>query len=144
MEEKTREILKNGEYGVLSMQDTEGGAYGVPMIYVWDRGNSIYLQCAPAGHMLECVKECNKVSFCVVGKTKVDLESMTYRHESTVMECEAHVSLHQSERMSALSMMVSKYAPNKKIEGMEMAEKSFHRIEIIRLDILKTDTKSNL
>ena len=33
--EKAISLLKNGEYGVLSMQDEENGAYGVPINYVW-------------------------------------------------------------------------------------------------------------
>ena len=47
-EKRAFEILKEGEYGVLSMQEENGeGAYGVPLSYVWDRGNSIYIHCAP-------------------------------------------------------------------------------------------------
>ena len=34
--EKAISLLKNGEYGVLSMQDEENGAYGVPINYVWN------------------------------------------------------------------------------------------------------------
>ena len=52
-EKRVFEILKDGEYGVLSMQEENGeGAYGVPLSYVWDRGNSIYIHCAPSGHKL--------------------------------------------------------------------------------------------
>ena len=37
------EIIKEGEYGILSMVADDGtGAYGIPLSYVWDRGNSIY------------------------------------------------------------------------------------------------------
>lgn len=44
------EILKEGEFGILSMRTEEGdGAYGIPINYVWDRGNSIYIHCAPVG-----------------------------------------------------------------------------------------------
>lgn len=45
--EKAISLLKNGEYGVLSMQDEENGAYGVPINYVWNKKNSIYIHCAP-------------------------------------------------------------------------------------------------
>ena len=37
------EILKEGEFGILSMRTEEGdGAYGIPINYVWDRGNFMY------------------------------------------------------------------------------------------------------
>ena len=43
-EERAMEIIKEGEYGVLSMQAEDGeGAYGIPVSYVWDHGNSIYI-----------------------------------------------------------------------------------------------------
>ena len=49
-ETRAFEILKEGEYGILSMQSENGdGAYGIPLSYVWDRGNSIYIHCAPVG-----------------------------------------------------------------------------------------------
>ena len=49
-EKRAMEIIKEGEYGILSMVTEEGnGAYGIPLSYVWDRGNSIYIHCAPVG-----------------------------------------------------------------------------------------------
>ena len=40
-EKRAFEILKEGEYGVLSMQTEDGkGAYGIPLSYVWDRSVS--------------------------------------------------------------------------------------------------------
>lgn len=130
------EILKEGEYGILSMITEDGnGAYGIPLSYVWDRGNSIYIHCAPVGRKLDCIDAHSGVSFCVVGKTKVRPDKFTTAYESVVMKCTAHHSLHDAERMSALSLLVSKYCPDYKMKGIEYAEKSFHRTEIIRLDI---------
>lgn len=134
--ERAMELLREAEYGVLSMQNENGeGAYGIPVSFVWDRGNSIYLHCAPAGRKLDCIRKCNKVSFCIVGHTHVVPDKFTTEYESVVLRCEAHISLHEAERMSALSLLVSKYAPAHKAVGMDYAGKSFHRTEIIRLDI---------
>lgn len=42
-EKRAFQLLKEGTYGILSMQDENGeGAYGIPVNYVWDHGNSIY------------------------------------------------------------------------------------------------------
>ena len=35
-EERALELLRESEYGVLSMQDVDGSGYGVPLNYVWD------------------------------------------------------------------------------------------------------------
>lgn len=142
-EKRAFEILKDGEYGVLSMQEENGeGAYGVPLSYVWDRGNSIYIHCAPSGHKLRCLDTCNKVSFCVVGRTQVIPEKFTTLYESILLRCTAHRTLHEAERMSALSLLISKYSPEHKVTGIEYANRSFHRTEIIRLDIEEISAKS--
>lgn len=141
-EERAMEIIKEGEYGILSMRTENGdGAYGIPISYVWDRGNSIYLHCAPAGRKLDCIDACRHVSFCIVGKTKVVPENFTTAYESVVLECTAHRSLHEAERMSALSLLLSKYCPEDKVRGIEYANKSFPRTEIIRLDIERISAK---
>lgn len=142
-EKRALEILKEGEYGVLSMQsEDKNGAYGIPLNYVWDRGDSIYIHCAPMGRKLKCIEACENVSFCVVGRTNVVPDKFTTGYESIVLRCTAHFSLHEAERMSALSWLVSKYCPNNKIQGMENAERSFHRTEIIRLDIQEISGKT--
>ena len=142
-EKRAMEIIKEGEYGILSMVSEDAdGAYGIPLSYVWDRGNSIYIHCAPIGRKLKCIDANPNVSFCVVGKTQIHPDKFTTGYESVVMKCTAHHSLHEAERMSALSLFISKYCPDHKIMGMEYANKSFHRTEIIRLDIESISGKS--
>ena len=68
-------------------------------------------------------------------------EKFTAAYESVILECTAHRSLHEAERMSALSLLLSKYSPNDKMRGIEYANKSFARTEIIRLDIEKISAK---
>lgn len=142
-EKRAMEIIKEGEYGILSMVAEESnGAYGIPLSYVWDRGNSIYIHCAPVGRKLRCIDSNPNVSFCIVGKTKIHPDKFTTGYESVVLKCTAHHSLHEAERMSALSLFISKYCPDNKIQGMEYANRSFHRTEIIRLDIESISGKS--
>ena len=77
-ETRAFEILRDGEYGILSMQSEDGnGAYGIPINYVWDRGNSIYIHCAPVGRKLRCIDACPNVSFCVTGRSRVIPDKLT-------------------------------------------------------------------
>ncbi len=141
--ERALEILEKGEYGVLSMQTEDGkGTYGIPLNYVWDKNKYIYIHCAPEGRKLKCIEACMNVSFCVVGRTHVVPERNTTGYESIVMKCTAHHHLDETERMSALSLFVSKYCPEHLEHGIESARKSFHRTEIIRLDILEISGKA--
>lgn len=128
-------LLKNGEYGVLSMVKEEGGGYGIPINYVWDGEESIYLHCAPEGHKIRCISVCPDVSFCVVGRTKVISNQFTTGYESIVLDCRAQIGLSPAERMRALELLVRKYSPDDQVIGRKYAEKSFHRTEIIRLQI---------
>ena len=112
-EKRAFQLLKEGTYGILSMQDENGeGAYGIPVNYVWDHGNSIYIHCAPVGRKLRCMDACNKVSFCVVGHTEVRPDQFTTAYESVVLRCSAY-------------------------------RKNFLRTEIVRLDIEEISAKTN-
>ncbi len=142
-ERRAFELLKESEYGFLSMRTEDGeGAYGIPVNYVWDSGYSIYIHCAPVGRKLDCIDACPNVSFCVVGRTKVKPAQFTTAYESVVVEGCAHRGLPEAERMSAFSLLLAKYCPDDKIRGIGYAEKSFHRTEIIRIDIRTVSAKS--
>jgi len=134
-EEAARQLLKLGEYGVLSLQAEAGGAYGLPINYVWDGEGSLYLHCAPEGRKLLCLRACNRVSFCVVGATRVASEKFTTAYESIILSCMAHVGLPDEERMRALELFLGKYSPDHLATGKKYAMGSFSRTEIIRLDI---------
>ena len=71
--ERAEELLRGGEYGFLAMVSDreEGGAYGVPLSYVWDGAGALYIHCAPEGRKLRCVERSPRVTFCVVGRTRV-------------------------------------------------------------------------
>ena len=57
------ELLKKGQYGVLSTVGENGYAYGIPLNYAYHEGN-IYFHCAAEGSKLDNIAYNNKVSFC--------------------------------------------------------------------------------
>jgi len=123
-EERALQLLEEGEYGILSMVNDENeGAYGIPISFVWDRGDYIYLHCAPQGHKLRCIARHPRVSFCVVGKTNVLSSKFTTEYESIVIDCTASIGLTAEERMNALHLLLQKYSPNDIDMGMTYAEK---------------------
>ena len=48
-EDRAYALLREGEYGVLSMTTPTGGVYGIPLNFVWDGQENIYIHCAPRG-----------------------------------------------------------------------------------------------
>lgn len=139
-EEAALELLEKGEYGFLAMAGTNGYGYGIPLSYVKE-GMCLYFHCAPEGYKLECLKACPGVSFCVVGKTKVIPGQFTTAYESVLVFGEARLGLSEEERRHALELLVGKYAPEFAAVGGKYIEKSFHRTEIIRVDILRVTGK---
>lgn len=95
----------------------------------------------PRGRKLRCVERSPRVTFCVVGRTRVCPERFTTAYESIVVECRAVRGLDEGERMQALGLLLEKYSPDDVEVGMRYAEKSFHRTEVVRLDILRVSGK---
>lgn len=139
--EEAADVLRLGEYGFLAMQVPEGGAYGVPISYVWDGGSCIYLHCAPEGRKLRCLERHPEVTFCVVGTTHVVGRKFTTAYESVILRCRAVVGPDEEERWKALDLLLCKYAPEHAETGRMYAGKSFHRTQIIRLEILAASGK---
>lgn len=135
-------LLQQGEYGVLSMLTPDNQPYGIPVNYVWDGEETIYVHCAPAGKKLLCIGSHPEVSFCVVGGTRVIPNKFTTAYESIVIQCKAQTGLPTEERKHALELLIQKYSPDYCDTGMKYAEKSFHRTEIIRLDLIEASGKA--
>jgi len=63
--EECIEILKKEPRGVLSVQD--GYPYGMPMTHWYnEKDGKIYFHGAKSGHKIDAIKNCDKVSFCVM------------------------------------------------------------------------------
>lgn len=140
-EERALQLIKVSEYGVLSMVAADGEAYGLPLNYVWDGAHSLYIHCAPEGKKLRALEHNPHVSFCIVGNTNLLPARFTTEYESVVMKCHAVTALDDDEKRHALRLLIDKLAPEYKEVGIKAAEKSFHRVGIIRLDIIEFSGK---
>lgn len=135
-------LLKDSEYGVLSMYSEDEGIYAVPVNHVWDGKDSLYFHCATEGKKLKILDENNSVTYCIVGETNVISKKFTSEYESIILEGKVYRNLPEEERMMALEIMLDKYSPGDKTVGMIYAEKSFNRTEILRMDVETWSGKS--
>jgi nitroimidazol reductase NimA-like FMN-containing flavoprotein (pyridoxamine 5'-phosphate oxidase superfamily) len=106
--EEAEKILLEGEYGVLSTQGSNGYSYGIPLSYAYKDG-SIFFHCALEGQKVENIKHCNKVSFCVVGKTQVQPDKFGTVYESAIVFGEAS-ELSGQDKEEALLALIEKYS----------------------------------
>ena len=132
-ESRAREVLQAGEYGILSMA-TEQGGYGVPINYALVR-DTIYLHCAPEGRKLRAISADERVSFCVVGHSRVVSEHFTTEFESVIVQGRARVVEAENERRMALRAIVEKYSAEHIEEGLKAIERSIHRTAIIAITV---------
>ena len=139
-EGRALELLRTSEYGVLSMV-SEGGGYGIPVNYVWDGRQSIYIHCAPEGRKLRALAENARVSFCLVGRVNLLPGQFTTEYESALFFGEAHTRLDDEEKMAALHLLIDKLSADFRDTGDKYARKSFHRVEIIRVDFTEFSGK---
>jgi uncharacterized protein len=136
------EILEQGEYGVLSMCDVEGYGYGIPMSYTC-KDNSIYFHCALEGSKIENINHNNKVSFCVVGNTKVLPEAFATIYESVIAFGTA-IEAEGQEKHDALVELIQKYSPQYLEGGLEYIKRAQDKTKVIRIDIENLTAKGRL
>jgi len=135
----TLRILKEGEFGVLSLADDGENVYGVPMSYSYTDGK-IYFHCAQEGKKLDLLQKNPKASFCVVGKTELIPERFTTAYESVIVQGRCRL-VDGTEKMDALLFMVSKYAPEHMESGRKYAKNDAHKTTVICLEIAEMTGK---
>ena len=138
------EILKTGKYGVLSMQRTGGGGYGVPLIYVCDGDSVIYVHGAVAGRKLDYLHNNNIVSFCIVGESTVRPHHFTMAYKSIILDCKANLNVDDTEKMKVFEMILDKYCPDDKEEGLKYAHEKFDLVKVIRLEVTNMTGKDEI
>lgn len=127
-------ILKKGEYGMLATSDMQNLPYVVPMSYVYV-DNCIYLHCATDGQKLDNIKENPKVSFCVVGDTKVIPEEFGTAFESVILFGTAEIIDDMQEKLKGLRALVEKYSLEFKMQGEEYIKKDSNITRVIKINI---------
>ena len=140
-EAAARRLLREGEYGVLALSDAEGRPYAVPVNYVWDGDDKVYIHCAPEGEKLRLIDRCADVVLTVVGRTQVLPGAFTTAYESILLRGTARRGLDTDERRRALHLLVGKYCPAYVERGQRYAEHSFYRTEVVCIDLVTMSGK---
>ncbi len=134
------EILTNGEHGILSTIGVDGYPYGIPVNYVYHNGN-IYFHCAKKGHKLDNIAYNNKVSFCVVGNTKVLPEKFGTNYESAVSFGTA-AKISGAEKNEALIAILEKYSSEFMEKGMVYIQNLYDKTVVVKISIEHVSGKS--
>lgn len=126
-------LLDAAEYGILSTVDAEGQPYGVPLSYI-HKNNGIYFHCAASGQKLDNIADNARVSFCVVGRTRVLPAEFATEYESVVVFGLA-AEVQGAERYAALVGLLEKYCPDYLEEGRQYITAKDQATKVIRIAI---------
>jgi uncharacterized protein len=139
--EEALHILKNAEYGVLSTADIEFQPYGVPVNFcVIER--DIFFHSAIEGHKIDNIMNNPKVSFCVVGNTRVLPEKFGTIYESTIIFGSAS-EVFTNEKQAALECLLHKYSENYFTEGLKYIDALDQKTRVFKISIETVTGKSN-
>lgn len=114
-EASVKEILEKGTSGVLALQGDDGYPYAVPMSYFYDGKDKIYFHGAKKGYKMDMVKQCDKASFCVIGKDQIVPEEYTSYFKSVIAFGRVKIMEDQKEIRAMIEKLADKYYP----EGTE-------------------------
>ena len=138
--EQAQQILTEGDYGVLSMQGTNGYPYSVPLNYVY-KNDYIYFHCAKDGYKIDCIDNCNNVCFCVVNKSEVISEKFTTDFSSVIVFGKATEAVSE-EKLESLKALIDKYSGGFKPEGYTYIEKGLDAVKVIKISVENIQGKS--
>lgn len=132
-EKDVQEILKAGEYGILSTIGENGYPYGVPISYIYI-DSKIFFHCAAGvGLKEENITYSDKVCFTVVGKTEVIPEKFSTKYESVIAFGTVKKTTDLKEK--ALEGLIVKYSPGFMEKGLKYIESSHSMTDIYEITI---------
>ena len=138
--QEARDLLVNAEYGIMSTVGNDGQPYGLSLSYVY-KNDCIYFHCAVSGHKMENIEHNPKVSFCVVGKTKVLPDKFATEYESTVVFGVAS-EVNGAEKYDALLWLLEKYCADFIAEGKRYIEQKDKITKVFKIEIDRISGKA--
>ena len=132
-EQATKEILNNATNGVLSLVDSDGEPYGVPISYAYDGDRSIYFHSAVKGHKIECIEAESRCSFCVVAQDLIVPDEFTTYFRSVILKGSVHTVIDRDDMIQGLLLLCAKYSPG--IDPDAEISKCINHVSVLRLDI---------
>lgn len=131
--EEVIQILSKATNGVLSLTDTDGYPYGVPLSFCYDGDKAVYFHCARHGRKMGCIARNGQASFCVVAQDDIKPEEFTTYFKSVILSGKTSVVDNPEEVMKGLRMLGDKYSPG--IDSTDVIAHSLENVAVIKLEI---------
>lgn len=127
-------ITDKCEYAVLSMLDSEGAPYCVPVSIVRD-GRDIFFHCAKEGKKVDAMRQSPEVCIACVGDTCRAKDKFTTEFESAIIRGRAEEVLEDGQKIHALRLLCQRHTPANMHNFDGEVRKSLSRTAVWRVSI---------
>ena len=128
-------ILKEQPRGVLSMLGDDGYPYGIPLDHWYsEKDHKLYFHCAKAGHKLDAISACDKVSYCVMDEGYRKEGEWALNINSVVVFGRIRVVEKEEKKREICSNLVRKFTDDEEYLRRELAN-AFPRVNCLELTI---------
>lgn len=138
-DEESRRILTDGKYAVWAVDGDDNYPYAVPVNYVYDGCNAIYVHCARQGHKIDSIVRNPKCSMCIVDKDDVVPEEFTSYFRSVIIFGKAKIIDDERRKLDALHLLCDKYSPG--IDPTAEIARFLKTVCIVRIEIERISGK---
>lgn len=137
-------MLAGSTHGVLCLQHPGGGGYGVPLNYVWDGADCLYMHCAGDGLKLRCLQANPQVSFVILGEATILPAQFSTEYESIVVQGTMEIVADTSEKRRALELLIRRLTPGEITRGMQYIDRALAATTVLRLRIREFCGKAHI
>jgi nitroimidazol reductase NimA-like FMN-containing flavoprotein (pyridoxamine 5'-phosphate oxidase superfamily) len=134
-------ILKQNNYGILSLVLPDGSPYGVPINYGFC-DNQIIMHAALAGQKLDAIKHCASACFTVVHKSDVDLPNLTTHYASVIAFGQVTLEEDEVKKRAYLIKLLDHYQVTEEM-AKETLDKTTKRTAVLVMDIKEMTAKGH-
>lgn len=131
--EESEKILYSCTNGVLSLVDTDGAPYGVPISYVYDGKGHLYLHSAITGHKIDCINADSRCSFCVTAQDQIVPEEFTTYFRSVIATGRIEIITDAEEIHHGLVLLCKKYSPG--VDYTNEISKCVKNVRVLKIQI---------
>lgn len=128
-------LLQTQPRGVLSMVGDNGYPYGIPMDHWYsETDHTIYFHCAKAGHKIDAISACDKVSYCVIDEGYRKDGEWALNIKSVIVFGRIHPVEDETKKREICTNLVKKFTDDEEYLEKELAN-SFSRVTCLALVI---------
>lgn len=131
-QEATLALIDAKEYAVLSLTDSDGRAYGVPLDYV-RKEDCLYFHGAKEGRKVEAMKLNSWVCAVILGDTTIIPEKFGRKYESAIVEGTIEMIDDPEQKRQVMTWVGESRSPGYPEKAQAVIEKMLDRVLIYKM-----------